>query len=906
MAPGPRSARTLLGSLILAFALACGGGGGGSTPAPAPAPPAPPPTPPPAPPVIATFSATPAAVQPGQGSLLAWTVTGAATLSVDQGVGAVTGSSVTVHPTTPTTYTLTATNAGGSATDSVTVDVGPAPVISAFTATPANLPAGQTCQLAWTASGADTLSLDQGVGSVTGASLGVTPASTLTYTLTASNAYGSSAASVTVTVGVAPLIASFTATPGSVAVGQASTLAWSVSGATSLGLDQGIGAVTGTSRGVSPGSTTTYTLTATNPFGSTQATATVVVGTAPLIASFSASPASVSPGQATTLSWSVSGATSLSLDQGIGPVTGTSRGVTPGATTTYTFTATNAFGSSQATATVTVPPPVIQSFTATPASLGTGQSATLTWDVVGATSLSLDQGIGAVTGTSRGVTPGATTTYTLTASNVSGTVTATATVNVGPLPVISSFTAGPHDYVSSTSPSCNLSWSVSGATGLTIDHGVGTVTTGPVAVSPTATTLYTLTATNAYGSVTRAVKVTYLALQSLDASTYATEHCLFLIPTPGQVTWPDWNSVYLPANLDAYVARLNAAYPDDWFLVVVAANNLTPNSVPNVITHRRPADGIGMGAIPVNAGPNICRYNMGGGTVIDGCFAVLDHEIGHCWGVFLGLEVGSGHWLANATSSGQLAASNFTPDYSTAMQIQGTTGSGFTWVGLDNLAKNETETFSDHDLYSQGLHPVFPDLYVLASPVFNGDHTVSHSGAIRYDHAWNLGKNGPRVPDYTTSEKQHRIATVYIARDLAEIQTVFMYVERSLAHFATAEAVDTTHFRFQVPYLVDTKFRASVDALLADLDGNATPTLSLGSGYLTSSDGTATTSFTAADPDGPAPTVSCVPADPHVTVDAVGGTLQFSGLTSGTHFFTFKAEDALGKKAFAHLVVDVN
>jgi hypothetical protein len=156
-------------------------------------------------------------------------------------------------------------------------------------------------------------------------------------------------------------------------------------------------------------------------------------GAAPAISGFAATPPSIAPGASTTLTWSVSGATGLSIDQGVGVVTGrTSLAVSPSATTTYTLTATNAAGSSSARATVTVvaPKPLIASFTASPATISAGSSATLEWSVSGATGLSLDNGIGAVTGTSHSVSPSATTTYTLTATNAAGSVTASATVTV--------------------------------------------------------------------------------------------------------------------------------------------------------------------------------------------------------------------------------------------------------------------------------------------------------------------------------------------------------------------------------------------------------------------------------------------------------------------------------------------
>ena len=81
---------------------------------------------------------------------------------------------------------------------------------------------------------------------------------------------------------------------------------------------------------------------------------------APVISSFTASPATITQGQSTTLSWSASGnpAPTLTIDNGIGDVTGkTSQTVTPTQTTTYTLTATNTQGTASSATTVTVGPP---------------------------------------------------------------------------------------------------------------------------------------------------------------------------------------------------------------------------------------------------------------------------------------------------------------------------------------------------------------------------------------------------------------------------------------------------------------------------------------------------------------------------------------------------------------------
>ena len=75
--------------------------------------------------------------------------------------------------------------------------------------------------------------------------------------------------------------------------------------------------------------------------------------------------------------------------------------------------------------------PVINFFESTPNSVMPGGIATLVWDVTGASSVSIDQGIGAVEAQGRkGVIPSGTTKYTLTAVNASGEVSASTNVVV--------------------------------------------------------------------------------------------------------------------------------------------------------------------------------------------------------------------------------------------------------------------------------------------------------------------------------------------------------------------------------------------------------------------------------------------------------------------------------------------
>jgi hypothetical protein len=227
---------------------------------------------------------------------------------------------------------------------------------------------------------------------------------------------------------------------------------------------------------------------------------------------FDANPSTITAGQSSTLTWLVQGATSVSIDNGVGSVAATgSTTVTPATTTKYTITAVAPAGNVTATATVTVNPavttagnPQIIRFEASPRSIAPGQQSTLSWTTNGAATVSIS-GVGAVTlNGSTTVSPAQTTVYTLTATSSDGkTVTApvTVTVTTGTVPQIVVFVVTP----STIDPgsSAKLCWQVTGATSISILPGIGSNLNANdcATVSPSATTTYTLTATNATGQI---------------------------------------------------------------------------------------------------------------------------------------------------------------------------------------------------------------------------------------------------------------------------------------------------------------------------------------------------------------------------------------------------------------------
>jgi hypothetical protein len=82
--------------------------------------------------------------------------------------------------------------------------------------------------------------------------------------------------------------------------------------------------------------------------------ANLPTGAAPTISSFTANPSTVSAGAQVTLQWNVTGASYFDVTPEVGAIRGTSVVVTPSQTTTFTLNATNEFGRTTSTVTVTV------------------------------------------------------------------------------------------------------------------------------------------------------------------------------------------------------------------------------------------------------------------------------------------------------------------------------------------------------------------------------------------------------------------------------------------------------------------------------------------------------------------------------------------------------------------------
>ncbi|MDP2946160.1 MAG: hypothetical protein Q8N61_01745, partial [bacterium] len=292
------------------------------------------------------------------------------------------GAQSTGNLTSSRTYTANCSGPGGSASDSVAVNVigaAPSPTLS-FSANPTSITQGDSSTLSWSASNASSC-YGSGGGidgwKNTNGNETVWPSSNTTYYMECWNDAGTSSGvrSATVNVGGAPVpgapTLNLSADNTNISYNTGTTLRWNSSNTTSC-------TASGDWSGSRPlndsrdtgdlTSSKTYNLTCSGPGGSAFDSVTVNVGGAPVPAptlSFWADPSSITQGNSSTLSWSTSNASSCygsggGID-GWKSSTGGNETVWPSSNTTYYMECWNSAGASSgvrsATVNVSAPPP---------------------------------------------------------------------------------------------------------------------------------------------------------------------------------------------------------------------------------------------------------------------------------------------------------------------------------------------------------------------------------------------------------------------------------------------------------------------------------------------------------------------------------------------------------------------
>jgi len=403
----------------------------------------------------------------GAGATL--TAAGAATYTWDPGT--ITGATITVTPTSTTTYTVAGVDANGCEnTDDVTVMVNALPVVDAGV----DQTICENSPTALTATGAVNYTWEP--GTLSGSSIIITPTSTTTYTVTGIDANGcANTDSVSITVNPLPTVTA-SATDTELCEGESTTL-------TAIGANNYVwnpGGV-GASITVSPMATVGYIVTGTDNNGC-QDTTTIVITVHPLPTVDAGVDQDICFGESATLT--ASGASTY-IWQPTGQTT-SSIATTPTSTETHTVTGTDANGCSNTDeVTVTVLPiPVVDA--GQDVEICQGDQITLT--ATGADTYVWNTG---ATSPNIIVSPLITATYTVTGTDswgCEGTDDVTVTVSAPP-----TVTAVPSDI-------CKGETALLTATGaLTYTWQPGNLIGDSVLVSPLATITFTVTGTDANG-----------------------------------------------------------------------------------------------------------------------------------------------------------------------------------------------------------------------------------------------------------------------------------------------------------------------------------------------------------------------------------------------------------------------
>jgi gliding motility-associated-like protein len=670
-------------------------------------------------------------------------------------------TSVTVSPTSNTTYTLNAANGACTASTTAAVTVTATPTLTVAGGTVCS---GQNIVLTNTGPGAGSNTYTWSPTGGSAASATVSPTSNTTYTLTAANGACTKTTTATVTVTATPTLA---VAGGAICSSQSIVLTNTGSGSGSNTYTWSPTGGSANSATVSPASNTTYTLNAANGTCTASTTAAVTVTPTPTVAITgntnicSGNSTILTGASAASYSWNPVGATTntITVSPGVGA-------------TNYTLTGYNGVCTASTVATVSV--------TATPTvnitgnnDICSGQSEVLT----GMTATNFTWSPGGVTTNTISVNPGTSTNYTLVGANGTCTATAIASVSVTPTPTIT---------ISGVTPICTgQSLVLTGATASSYTWSSGGITTNTITVNPTTgtvttTTDYTLTGANGTCTSSAVATVTVNPLPIIGSASVTaapcgqSTGCINNVPiTGGAPTYSySWNggTTYSASSTTCNIAA--GTYP----LQVIDANGCISNS--NI-------------SVPSLSGPTAPTATVSSSSTCLGDSAMFTitpaGSYTYTWTDYTGSHTGTTYTVSNITPAGTYSVSVTATDASGCLS----TASTMT-VNVNSLPPSAVSGTSHFCKGTSTVLNASPSGAGYSYQWSMGGTPIGGATSATYN-ATAAGNYGVVITDLSTGCKAPSVGNYTITIDsLPKIDTTGMIITNSNCTSATGSVMNVT------------------------------------------------------------------------------------------------------------------
>jgi hypothetical protein len=350
---------------------------------------------------------------------------------------------------------------------------------------------------------------------------------------------------------------------------------------------------------------------------------------------------------------------------------------------------------------------------------------------------------------------------------------------------------------------------------------------------------------NNYGMVVGMVDIDFqnaFPVQDLGDGLSATAYAFFIQDSNHEVmdAYPVTNVYCGTANFNAY-RKLYSVLPDvfDFALVMPGMQIFRPSdlaeNVPYEVNVANDVQHIGMDIFDRTA-----EFGSAGRlkAVVYHSFgdvSIVDHELGHAWGVNIGrsldlMDVSNGtlmlgHWNDMADIQGQMGRYYFAEDGSIGHFADNGDG---TWR---LVANTEVEPYSPLELYLMGMIPPeqVPPIHILTDPNLTDPQRITAASyqTVTIDQIMQA-EGGERVPSYAEAQKDFSLAFI-VSQDAPFNDAAYAYFSL-LSHSLMSRNPPRQHSSF-APFYWATGGRGTLDTRLpvevgpADfLPGDATPT----------------------------------------------------------------------------------